>query len=100
MATIIYQTNTGSSKKYAELLSEKLSLPFYPLAESDAVAKDEEIVFIGWLMAGTVQGLAEVREKFGNIKCVCPVGLFTAEKTLTEIREKKRYFGAYVLFTG
>ncbi len=88
MATIIYQTNTGSSKEYAELLSEKLSLPLYALTESDSVDKDEEIIFIGWLMAGTVQGLAEAKTKFNNIKCVCTVGLFSKENTLAEIREK------------
>ncbi len=88
MATIIYQTNTGSSKEYAELLSEKLSLPFYSLAESEAVDNDEEIIFIGWLMAGTVQGLAEAKAKFNNIKCVCSVGLFSGENTPAEIREK------------
>lgn len=88
MATIIYQTNTGSSKQYACLLSEKLSLPLYDLAESEAVDKDEEIIFIGWLMAGTVQGLEQVKAKFSNIRCVCPVGLFAGEKTLAEIKEK------------
>lgn len=100
MATIIYQTNTGSSKKYAELLSEKLSLPMFSLTESDTVNKDEEIIFIGWLMAGTVQGLAEARTKFGNIKCVCPVGLFMTEKTLTEIREKNGISEAMFFLPG
>ncbi len=88
MATIIYQTNTGSSKEYAELLSEKLSLPVCSLTEKDKVNKDEEIIFIGWIMAGTVQGLAEVKAEFTDIRCICAVGLSAKENTLTEIREK------------
>ncbi len=88
MATIIYQTNTGSSKQYAELLAEKLSLPVYPLSKSDAVDKDEEIIFIGWVMAGDIQGLPQAREKFSSITCICPVGISATEKTKEEIKAK------------
>ncbi|MBQ9913313.1 MAG: hypothetical protein IJO73_03690 [Clostridia bacterium] len=88
MATVIYQTNTGSSKEYAELLSEKLSLPVFPLSKSDAVSADEEIIFIGWVMAGDIQGLSQARQKFSNIICVCSVGLSGGEKSISEIKTK------------
>lgn len=88
MATVIYQTNAGSSKKYAELLSKKLSLPVFPLSGSDSVSSDEEVIFIGWVMAGDIQGLSQARQKFSNIICVCPVGLSGGEKSIAEIKAK------------
>ncbi len=88
MAVIIYQTNAGSSEQYANMLSEKLSFPAYPLSKADRIDKDEEVIFIGWLMAGTIQGLPEVRAKFEKLKCVCFVGLKANEKTVAEVKEK------------
>ncbi len=86
---IVYETNTGSSKKYAEMLSEKTG--FECLSLSKAVkefAPDEEIIFFGWVMAGTVQGLQKAREVFSDIKAICPVGLSKGEKNDAELREK------------
>lgn len=88
MATIIYQTNTGSSKAYAEMLSQRLSLPAFPLSEGGKIDEAEEIIFIGWTMAGSVQGLAQLKEKFKNIKCICFVGLKADENTMEEIKAK------------
>ncbi len=88
MATIIYQTNTGSTKKYAEMLSEKLSLPVYPLSEAEKVNPDEEIIFFGWVMAGDIQGLSQARAKFSRIRCICAVGITDSEKNTAEVKEK------------
>ncbi len=88
--TVIYQTNTGSSKEYAEILSEKISVPAVALSDSSDIPADEEIIFIGWLMAGAIQGLPQAREKFTNIRCICAVGLMTTEKSKAEITEKNQ----------
>lgn len=90
MATIIYQTNTGSSQQYAEMLAEKTSFTALPLSKSAEVSEDEEIIFIGWIMGGTIQGLTEVKEKFRNIKCICGVGMMFTDKTKNEITEKNK----------
>ena len=86
---IVYETNTGSSQKYAEMLSEKTG--FECLSLSKAVkefAPDEQIIFFGWVMAGTIQGLQKAREAFSDIKAICPVGLNKSEKNDAELREK------------
>lgn len=88
MSTIIYQTNTGSTKRYAEMLSEKLSLPLYPLSEAENVSPDEEIIFLGWVMAGEIQGLSQARAKFRNIRCICAVGITNNDKNTAEVEEK------------
>ncbi len=71
--TIVYTTNTGSTKRYAELLSEKTGYPCVELSKAD-LPKDEEVIFFGWVMLSSIQGLAEAREKF-NLKAVCSVGM-------------------------
>ena len=86
---IVYETNTGSSQKYAEMLSEKTS--FECLSLSDAIknfAPDEDIIFIGWVMAGTIQGLQKARETFSAIKAICPVGLSKGEKNDNDLKQK------------
>ena len=86
---IVYVTNTGSTKQYAQMLSEETGFGVYSLSEAvKKLATDEEIIFMGWVMAGTVQGLKEAREAFSDIRAVCPVGLNKGEKTVTELTEK------------
>ncbi|MCM1543821.1 MAG: hypothetical protein NC110_00840 [Ruminococcus sp.] len=88
MATIIYTTNAGSSQRYAEMLGEKTGCTVIPLEKAGSVSADEEVIYIGWVMAGALQGLKEVREKFTSIKAVCAVGMMTDEKQINELKEK------------
>lgn len=86
--TVIYNTNAGSSEKYAEILAEKMNCQCLSLQKSDKVSPEEDVVFIGWIMAGVIQGLEQAMTKFQNIRCVCAVGIMNTEKAETEIREK------------
>lgn len=46
MNTIIYTTNTGSTERYAKLLSQETGLPAYSLAEAKKkVRSGAEIIF-------------------------------------------------------
>ena len=86
---IVYETNTGSSQRYAEMLSEKTSFECLSLANAvKELSPDEEIIFIGWVMAGTIQGLQKAREVFSDIKAICPVGLSKGEKNDNELKAK------------
>ncbi len=86
---IVYETNTGSSQKYAEMLSEKTGFEAESLTKAvKSFSPDEEIIFMGWVMAGTVQGLQKAREVFKNIVAICPVGLNKGEKNENELKEK------------
>ncbi len=100
MATIIYCSNSGSAKRYAELLGEKTGMPFVDFSKRSEVSADEEIVFIGWIMAGAIQGLKEVRESFQNIKAVCGVGMMKSEKAAEETKEKNNITEPYFFLTG
>ncbi len=100
MATIVYCSNSGSAKRYAELLSEKTDIPCVDFSKRSTVSADEEIIFIGWIMAGALQGLKEVRENFQNIKAVCGVGMMKSEKAAEETKEKNAITEPYFFLTG
>ena len=78
MISIVYVSNAGSSKRYAEMLSEKTGYPCYAYADSDD-AVGTEVIFISWVMAGAVQGISEARVKFGTLKAVVAVGMMKSE---------------------
>ena len=59
MDAIIYTTNTGSTGQYAKLLAQETGLPAYSLAEAKKrVFAGAEVVYLGWIMAGSVKGCA------------------------------------------
>ena len=59
MNAIIYTTNTGSAERYALLLAEQTGLPVYSLTEAKkAVSAGAEVIYLGWIMAGSVKGYA------------------------------------------
>lgn len=99
MVSIVYVTNTGSSKRYAEMLSQKTGYPCYSLSDSDA-AVGTDVVFISWVMAGTIQGLSEARVKFGTLKAVAPVGMMKSESQDTALKEKNTVSEAMFSLAG
>jgi hypothetical protein len=71
---IVYQTNIGHTQRYAELLSAKTDLPNYSLDKvSYSVKKGDEIIFMGWIMAGTIKGYKKAASYY-NIRAICAVG--------------------------
>lgn len=64
MNAIIYTTNTGSTEHYAKLLAQKTGLPAYSLAEAKKrVFAGAEVIYLGWIMAGSVKGYAEAAKR-------------------------------------
>ena len=98
--TIVYCSNTGSAKKYAELLSEKTGIPYIDISKRDTVPADEEIIFIGWIMATVIQGLKEIRETFTNVKAICGVGMIKTEKAAEDTKEKNGITEPYFYLPG
>lgn len=69
---IVYESKTGFTKKYAEMLSDKTALKVYHVKELSQININEEIIFLGWMKIGKVQGLKKVRKY--NLKAVCGSG--------------------------
>lgn len=72
---IIYTSNTGFTKKYADILGEELEIPVYEFKEAKQnINKTDEIIYMGWIMAGGIKNYEKARKKY-NIKAVCSVGM-------------------------
>lgn len=83
---IIYNSNTGTTKKYAQELSEKLGCECISVNKANNITDD--VIYMGWVMMGDIQGLADARQKF-NIKMVVAVGCLSFnEKGINEIISK------------
>lgn len=85
MKAVIYQSNAGSTQRYAEMLAEKLGVPAYSLKEAKkTLPKDEEAVFLGWVFANKIQGLQKAQKQW-NLLCACAVGMNPANEKYREI---------------
>ncbi len=85
MKAVIYESNAGSTKRYAEMLAEKLGVPAYSLKEAKkALPKDEEAIFLGWVFANKIQGLQKAQKQW-NLLCACAVGMNPANEKYHEI---------------
>ena len=73
---IVYESKTGFTKKYAEMLSAKTGLKVFSTRELAKVNSNDEIIYLGWMKVGKIQGLNKARKY--NIIAVCGSG--TARK--------------------
>jgi hypothetical protein len=72
---IVYRSNTGFTKQYAEMLSQQTGLPAYDQKRlKDELPEGTSIVYMGWVRIGRTQGFKRARKKF-NIVAICPVGM-------------------------
>lgn len=69
---IVYESKTGFTKRYADMLASKTGLKVLRVKELSKVNQSEEIIFLGWIKAGKIQGLDKLRKH--NIKAVCGSG--------------------------
>jgi hypothetical protein len=90
MNAIIFESNTGYTKKYAELLSSLTGQPAY---ERKGAKKQLEhggdIIYMGWLCAGRVKGYSKAAKAY-YIKAVCAIGMGSPDDKQT-LEVKKRY---------
>ena len=99
MNAIIYTTNTGNTEHYAKLLAQKTGLPAYSLAEAKKrVFAGTEIIYLGWIMAGSVKGYAEAAKHY-QVRAVCGVGMGQAGTQTDSVREKSAIPAGIQLFT-
>ena len=88
MNAIIYTTNAGSTERYARLLAERTGLPAYSLAEAKkAVSTGAEVIYLGWIMAGSVKGYADAARRY-RVRAVCAVGMGQTGTQTDSVRKK------------
>ena len=72
---IVYTSATGFTGRYAGLLSEASGLPAHPQEQAvKALDSNTRVLFLGWLCAGNIQGLARAARRF-DVRAVCAVGM-------------------------
>ena len=98
MNAIVYTTNTGSTKRYAELLARETGLPAYSMAEAErSVPTGAEIIYLGWIMAGSVKGYAAAKR--WSVRAVCAVGMGQTGTQTDSVRKKSAIPASIPVFT-
>ena len=99
MNAMIYTTNTGSTEHYAKLLAQKTGLPVYSLAEAKKrVFAGAEVIYLGWIMAGSVKGYANVAKRY-QVRAVCGVGMGQTGTQTDSVRKNSAIPANIPLFT-
>ena len=99
MNAIIYTTNTCSTEYYAKLLAQKTGLPAYCLAEAKKeVFVGAEVNYLGWIMAGSIKGYANVAKRY-QVRAVCGVGMGQTGTQTDSVRKNSAIPANIPLFT-
>lgn len=99
MDAIIYTTNTGSAERYAKLLAQETGLSVYSFAEAKKqVFSKAKIIYLGWIMAGSVKGYAEAAKRY-RVRAVCGVGMGQTGTQTDSVRKKSAIPANIPLFT-
>ena len=96
---IVYTSNTGHTAAYAKLLGESTCLPVYSAQQAKtALAPDTCVIYLGWLMAGQIVGLAAARKRY-RLAAVIGVGLGDSGAQTNSVRKACRLSENTPLFT-
>ena len=79
MKAIVYNSNTGFTKCYAEMLSQATGLKAYALKDAyRALPKDTHIIYLSWIMGNTLPQIGKVSSTF-YLGAIGAVGLNPSE---------------------
>ena len=85
--SIVYTSNTGHTRQYAMLLGEATGLPVYSLEEAGKkLAPGNTIIYLGWLMAGKVQGYGKASARY-QVAAACGVGMGATGSKVEDVRK-------------
>ncbi len=95
---IVYRSNTGFTKEYAEMLAKADKMKVCPLSEAQGkVGPGETVFFMGPLMAGHITGVDQAVKKFA-VKGVCGVGMSPASQQVLDTLAKANYVPGAPIF--
>ena len=99
MKAIVFTSNTGHTKEYAAILSEKTGLSAYSLeCAVKQLPKNTEVIYAGWLFVNKVKGYKKAAKYF-NIKAVCGIGLCDTGTAVVDVRKANDIPQEVPLFT-
>lgn len=95
---IVYRSNTGFTKEYAEMLEKAEKLKVYSLAQAGGeVPADSEIFFMGPLMAGHIAGVDQAVKRY-HVSGVCGVGMSPPGQQVMDTMTKANYVADAPIF--
>lgn len=96
---IVYESNTGFTKRYAELLSEATGLASYEQKSAGMkLRKGADVIYMGWMLAGGVKGYKKASRKY-RITALAGVGMGSpTEKAVNDIVKKYNISGLPVFY--
>ena len=96
---IVYQSRTGFTQQYAEMLGESEHLEVLPLKEAEQkLSSGTPVFFLGPLSAGRIVGLERARKAF-LLRGVCGVGMSPPSPELPEkLRQDNQLDGLPVFY--
>lgn len=83
---IVYTSKAGHTKRYAELLGERIGIPVRSMSGSGDV-KGSKVIYMGWIRAGKIVGCAKALKRF-DVKAVCAVGSHDVESEMELLAKK------------
>ena len=84
---IVFTSQTGFTRQYAEMLGQTLSLPVYSLEEAvSQLPGGSRILYLGWVHASHVKGYRQAAKRF-SVCAVCGVGLCDTGTLTTEVQQ-------------
>jgi len=94
MVTIVYVSNSGFTKKYAELLAAEIKADCFSLEEAKTkLVQGKPVIFLGWLAAGIIQGYKKAKKRY-EIKAVAGVGMgAVSQKVLDDLVRQNQLEG-------
>lgn len=84
---IVYMSNAGHTRRYAELMGERTGLVVCELKQSKKVLpKGSRIIYMGWLLGGSIKGYKEACARY-DVKAVCAVGMAANGSQMNDIHK-------------
>lgn len=74
VSAIVYNSSTGFTRRYAELLGEKTGLLAYDMNGKSLPPKGSEVIYLGWLRAGSLAGYRKAARRY-RVRALGVVGM-------------------------
>lgn len=89
--TIVYNSKTGHTRQYAEMLAKATKRKIFSLQEAQgALPEGEPVLFLGWLMAGHISGIDQAVRRW-DVRCAVAVGMSPPAKDVLATISRANY---------
>ena len=88
---IVYRSNTGFTREYAEMLGRAEKIKVYSVTEAErSLESGTEIFYMGPLLAGHIEGVDQAVKRY-QVRGVCGVGLSPSGRQVLETISRANY---------